>query len=94
MNRESVLNVCKGIIAEAQRKEKLLKQYQEEQSYWAFEDPNIAPVYGNALLLDLEAQLAACYKQERVNLKRLRSAVTRALKHYNSKNVTTTEFKW
>jgi len=93
-NQESVVDVCKGIIAESERKAKLLKAYQEEQSYWQFEDPNSAPFSGTALLHDLKCQLAACYKQERANLKRLGKALTRALKHYNSKNVTTTEFPW
>lgn len=93
-NQESVLLVCKGIIAESERKARLLKEYQEEQSWLTLTDPNIATFCGSALLIDLQNQLSACYKQERVNLKRLNKAVSRALKHYTSKNVITTDYPW
>jgi len=93
-NQESVLLVCKGIIAESERKARLLKEYQEEQSWLALTGPNIAPFSGSALLIDLQNQLSACYKQERVNLKRLNKALGRALKHYTSKNVITTDYPW
>jgi len=90
-NKESVLDVCKGVVQEASRKEKLLKQYQEEKLW--IDESSLAPLTGSALR-DLEVQLAACYKQERVNLKRLQKACTRALKHFNSKNLVTTRYQW